>query len=541
MVGTKMIETLHTFTSGDFTGLMPEIILCAFVLLISIYDFMSKNKDKEIVSYLTQIGLLATLISVLSLIGDTAAGDKAYVAYNGMFVLDNFAIFLKAVVLMVAVMTVAISHKYNKEAGYESGEYYTLIMFAVLGMMIMVSGGDLISIFVGLELMAIPCYFLTGVFKKDSRSIEAALKYFLMGAFSSAVLAYGISFVYGVIGSTNLEAIASFFDLAVIAKAKAGVGMAVTPEIMSAASAELATRLSNPIFYLVLVLFAAGFGFKIAAAPFHMWCPDVYEGAPTPITGFMSTAVKAASFAIFLRVYATGLFALHVNWAFTLGILSALTMTVGNFLAVTQKSVKRMLAYSSIAHAGYIMMGLVSIGIVTFDGVTLSINRIDDGMASVLFYLVTYAFMNLGPFIIIMMLRTKRNSGEMMADFHGLGKRAPILAALMLLFMFGLTGLPPTGGFIAKYYLFYAAVKANFTWLTIVACVNTAVSAFYYFRLGMVMYMYEPKIDEEINASPKAVHAVLYICVLVTLWIGIFPDKFFEAAKHSLMRLKYLL
>lgn len=488
----KMFEQLQ-FSFNDIVALLPEIILCLVILGIIFTDFMSRKKDKEIISYITQIGLLLTMIAVFSLIGEK------HTAYSGMFVIDNFAIFLKIVILSVAVLSVAISHKFIKDEGYESGEYYILLLFSVLGMMFMASAGDLISVFVGLELMAIPCYFLTGIFKNKRSSIEGGLKYFLMGAFSSAVLLYGISFLYGVTGTTNLHQIALYF-------ASSGV------------------NLNNPIFYLILILFAAGFGFKIAAVPFHMWCPDVYEGAPTPITAFMSTAVKAASFAIFLRVYATSLVALHANWAPTLAVLAALTMSIGNVVAVTQTNVKRMLAYSSIAHAGYLMLGLVSV-------------NVDDGVASVLLYLLVYAFMNVGPFIILIMLKNKKSSGEMLSDFHGLGKRAPALAGIMLLFLFALTGLPPTGGFIAKYYLFIAAVKANFAWLAVVACVNTAISAFYYFRVAMLMYMYEPKIDAEIEKPSRSVLVALYTCVVMTLLIGIIPNQFFEAARQSVMLL----
>ena len=485
-----MIEKLQ-FGMSDFIALIPEIILCTFALLISIYYFMSKKKDKKLISYITQACLVITLVAVLFLIG------KSYTAYSGMYVIDSFGIFLKILVLIVSILTVAFSHRFITQEGYESGEYYTLMLFSVLGMMILVSASDLVSMFVGLELMAIPCYFLTGIFKRDQRSIEGALKYFLMGAFSSAVLAYGISFVYGVTGTTNLYAIGKYF-------------------------AAPGANINNPILYLVLILFVAGFGFKIAAVPFHMWCPDVYEGAPTPITAFMSTAVKAASFAMFLRVYATSLVALHVNWAPTLAILAALTMTVGNVIALTQRSLKRMLAYSSIAHAGYILIGLIAV-------------KVADGISSVLFYLLVYAFMNVGPFIIIVILRTKKTSGEMLSDLHGLSKREPVLAVIMLIFLFALTGLPPTGGFVAKYYLFLAAVKAEYVWLTVVACVNTAISAYVYFRVVTLMYMYEPKSDENIPKPAKSVLAALYTCAALTIITGIIPGPFLKMVQKSII------
>jgi NADH-quinone oxidoreductase subunit N len=485
-----MIEKLQ-FGMNDFIALIPEIILCTFALLILIYDFILNKKDKKLVSYFTLTSLFVTLIAVLSLIG------KSYTAYSGMFVLDNFGIFLKTVILIIAILSVAISHKYITDAGYESGEYYVLIMFSVIGMMIMSSAADLITMFVGLELMAIPCYFLTGIFKKEQRSVEGALKYFLMGAFSSAILAYGISFVYGITRTTNLYEIAKYF-------------------------AAPGANLNNPVLYLVLILFVAGFGFKIAAVPFHMWCPDVYEGAPTPITAFMSTAVKAASFAMFLRVYATSLVALHINWAPTLAVLAALTMTIGNIVALTQRSFKRLLAYSSIAHAGYILIGLIAV-------------KVADGVSSVLFYLLVYSFINIGPFIIIILLKTKNTSGEMLSDLHGLSKREPILAALLLVFMFALTGLPPTAGFVGKYYLFLAAVKAKYVWLTIVACINTAISAYYYFKVGMLIYMYEPKSDENIPKPAKPVLAALYTCAAMTIIIGIMPGPFLNAVQKSII------
>ena len=479
------------FTTNDFIAVIPEIILCLSALFISVIDFMSSGKGKKAVACMAGIALTVTLISVLLLNG------KNYTAYSGMFIIDSYAMFIKVIVLLAAILTVAISHRYISEAGYELGEYYTLILFSVLGMMTMASGGDLISIFIGLELMAIPCYFLTGIFKRQKRSMEGALKYFLMGAFSSAVLLYGISFLYGITGTTNLYEIAQYFT---------------TP----------AANINNPIFYLVLVLLVAGFGFKISAVPFHMWCPDVYEAAPTPITAFMSTAVKAASFAIFLRVYATALAPLHVNWAPTLAVLAALTMTVGNVIALTQKSFKRMLAYSSIAHAGYILIGLVSL-------------TVADGVSSVLFYLLVYTFMNIGPFIIIMLLRTKNRDGESLDDVKGLGKRSPLLAAFIMVFLFALTGLPPTGGFIAKYYLFLAAFKANFLWLTIVACVNTAISAFYYFRVCMYMYMYEPTVEEELITPARPVMIALYTSIVFTLLTGMIPGPFLDFVQKSVM------
>jgi len=485
-----MLEHLE-FGMRDFVALLPEIILCMAIMFITVYDFLSSRKEKNVVACMTGIALVATLFATLSLIGDS------YSAYSGMFIIDNYAIFLKSIVLIVAIISVAVSHRFIIEEGYECGEYYTLILFSVLGMMIMASGGDLISIFVGLELMAIPCYFLTGIFKRQMNSIEGALKYFLMGAFSSAVLLYGISFIYGVTGTTNLHKIAEYFNSG-------------------------GANINSPIFYLILILFVAGFGFKIALVPFHMWCPDVYEGAPTPITGFMSTAVKTASFAIFLRVYATALIALHVNWAPSLAILAALTMTVGNVIAVTQKSFKRMLAYSSIAHAGYILIGLLAV-------------KQADGIASVLFYLLAYSFMNLGPFIIILLLKTKSGNGEMLEDLNGLWKKSPQLAMLVLIFMFALTGLPPTGGFVAKYYLFLAAVKANFVWLTVVACFNTAISAFYYFSVAMKMFMLEPINDEELKKPTRAVAIALYTCVAMTLIIGLIPGPFLRAVQQAVM------
>jgi NADH-quinone oxidoreductase subunit N len=475
---------------NDIVALLPEILLCIFVLLISVYDFLINKKGKKDIACMSSISLTVALIATLALIG------KSYTAYSGMFVIDNFSIFLKVTILLVSLLTVAMSHRFITEEGYESGEYYTLILYSVLGMMIMVSSADLISMFIGMELMAIPCYFLTGIFKRQARAVEGALKYFLMGAFASAVLVYGISFVYGITGTTNMYEIAEYFS--------AG------------------GDINNPVFYLVLVLFVAGFGFKIAAVPFHMWCPDVYEGAPTPITAFMSTAVKAASFAMFLRVYAISLPELHINWAPTLAVLTVITMTIGNVIALTQKSFKRMLAYSSIAHGGYILIGLIAV-------------TVSDAVPSVLFYIFVYAFMNLGPFIIIILLKTKSSNGESNDDLYGLGKRNPMLAIFILIFMFALTGLPPTGGFIAKYYLFLAAVKANYSWVAIIACVNTAISAFFYFRVGMFMYMHEPRVKEELPVPARPVMVSLYVCVFITLLTGIWPGPFLDAVQKSLM------
>ena len=350
-------------------------------------------------------------------------------------------------------------------------------------MMIMASAADLIVLYLGLELMALSTYVLAGFIRHDIKSNEAALKYFLLGAFSSAFLLYGISIIYGLTGTTDIKAIGLYIS-------------------ENGLTGNLALSLS-------MVLFAVAFGFKIAAAPFHMWAPDTYEGAPTSITAFMSVGPKAAGFAVLGRVFMIAFASMKIEWASVLIPLAILSMGVGNVVALAQTNIKRMLAYSSVAHVGYALVGFIAAN--------------NEGLTSMMNYMLIYAFMNLGAFAVIIMLRTEGFKGDNIYDYEGLSKNHPLLAALMLIFMFSLTGIPPTAGFMGKLYVFMSAINAGYTWLVIVAVVFSAISAYFYLRIVMLMYMKEPKIDVAISKS-GTLGVALGVTALAVLAIGVYPS-----------------
>ncbi len=396
--------------------------------------------------------------------------------------------------LIVAFLTILASLGYTKREGIDLGEYYVLVLFATVGMMLMASGVNLLIIFLGLEVMSISIYVLAGIMRDDTRSVEAAFKYFLLGAFASAFLLYGIALTYASTGTLDL----------------AGIGEVLTKQAWIS---------SLPIVIIGLALLIIGFGFKIALVPFHMWTPDVYEGAPTSITAFMATGVKAAGFAAFVRVFFYALPNLQAYWTQIMWILAVATMTVGNIIALSQTNIKRMLAYSSIAHAGYIMVAFVA-------GNEL-------GKSSILFYLLAYVFMNIGAFTVVILLGKKGEENTQLADYAGVGFKHPLLAASMSIFMLSLAGVPPMAGFMAKFYVFSAAVKAKYYWLAVIGVLNSAVAAYYYLRVLIYMYFREPERELAVGAfSPAAVLAVI-ISVWGVLQIGILPSTFLALAQRS--------
>jgi len=376
-------------------------------------------------------------------------------------------------------------------------------------MMIMVSATDLLTIYLGIELMSLSLYVLAGFKRFEARSLEAAAKYFVLGAFSSGILLYGISLLFGVAGSTRLAAIA----------------------------AAVASRgLDDPALVVALILLVVGFGFKIAVVPFHMWTPDVYEGAPTSVTAFMAVASKAASFGAFLRVFLEGLGGLKANWYGLFLVVCVATLVLGNVVAIVQTNIKRMLAYSSIAHAGYALIGVVVAGQTEAEGAVRTL-----GVSSVMLYLAVYAFMTLGAFAVVAMLRKGGLEGDEIEDFTGLAKRQPLAAFLMLVFMVSLAGIPPTAGFIGKFYLFMAAVKAGLTWLAVVAVLFAAVSAYYYLRVVMVMYMRDPEPVEgplpRLAMSP-AMTIVLASTLAGVILLGLYPNPLVSVTTYAVLSLK---
>jgi len=388
------------------------------------------------------------------------------------------------------LLTVLISVKYIEVEKVNFGEYYSLILFSTLGMMLMASAGDLIVLYLGLELMALSTYVLAGFKRYDVRSNEAAMKYLLLGAFASAFLLYGTSMIYGLTGTTDIKAISAYI-----------VEHGLAP---------------NPVLTLSMLLFAVAFSFKIAAVPFHMWAPDVYEGAPTSITAFMSVGPKAAGFAVLGRVFMVAFGSVKVEWAAVLVPIAILTMGVGNIVALSQTNIKRMLAYSSIAHAGYMLLGIIA--------------GTADGMASVLNYMLIYGFMNIGAFAVVIMLRSEGFKGDNISDYEGLSKTHPMAAALMLVFMFSLTGIPPTAGFMGKFYIFMSAINAGYTWLVIIAVIFSAISAYFYLRIVMYMYMKEPRETVQLSTS-NGLGLALAITVIAVLAIGVLPSSVVNFAR----------
>ena len=403
------------FNPLDYQAIKPEILLTMFGLAVLLFDFLLDKRDKYLNAVLALIGLGFALLQ-LGIFWHFRFGQPAYMGFDGTFALDSFAIVAKSIIVLATALVVLLSVKYLEIEEANLGEYYALLLFAAVGMMFMVSGADLIVLFIALELMALCEYVLTGFLRGSRRSNEAAVKFFLLGAFSSGLLLYGMSLLYAIGGSTKLSIIAE----------------------------RLRDRpASDPLSWVALITLLAGIYFKIAAVPFHQWTPDAYEGAPTSITAFISVAPKVASFAFFIRILFMGLWPLRVEWqALTIGVAIA-TMTLGNLAAITQTNIKRFFGYSTIAHVGYLLLGLVAAA----DGN-------GDGLRAIVIYLIVYAFMNLGAFAVIIMMRRKDIIGDEIDDLSGLMSRAPALALLMLIFLLSLAGIPPTAGFIGKYFIF---------------------------------------------------------------------------------------
>lgn len=470
---------------------MPEIIVISAACLLLMVDLFLRKGQKHIIAYLSLIVILIATGETLRL--SYLSDGNIHVFYR-MFAVDGFSAFFKMLFYLSTALCILLSINYAKIEDIDHGEYYILILFALSGMMIMASAIDLISIYVGLELMAISVYALTGFMKRSVRSNEAAMKYVILGAVSSGILIYGISLVYGLTGTTQLK------DIAGVLRGQSHID----------------TGLILAIIFLV-----AGFGFKVAAVPFHMWAPDVYEGAPTPITAFMSVGPKAAAFAVFLRVFMDALAPAAADWVTIIAVISVLTMAIGSFVALVQTNIKRMLAYSSIAHAGYGLLGFVAGG--------------RDGIAGVMLYMLIYTFMNIGIFGAIITMRKGNVLGEDISDYTGLAKTNKGMALLMLIFLFSLAGIPPTAGFIGKFYIFMALIHKGFISLAVIAVLMSAVSAYFYIRIVMFMYMKDPLHEFDL-AQTSATRLVLAIAVFGTVIIGILPAWFIDIAQRAVFR-----
>ncbi len=426
---------------------------------------------------------------------------ETVLVYSDMFIQDGFAIVFKMLFVIVGFLVVLVSYDYLRERGILGGEFFALLLFSTVGMMLVASAYDFMTLFVGLELTSLAMYVLVGMTKKDLWSNEAAIKYFLLSIFASAILLFGISIVYAAAGTTNFGELARRMG-------------EVTARQPSAA-------------ILALVLLVAGFGFKITAVPFHMYAPDVYHGAPTPVTIFLAVGPKAAAFAGFLRVLVSVAHTMSADWLTLVWVLSVLTMTVGNVAAVMQTNVKRMLAYSSIAHAGYVLIGVAAIAKDGGAG-----GAMPTGVASVVFYMFAYTFMNIGAFSLLLCTRRERGFGEDLADFSGLGRRRPVVAAAMLVLLLSLAGIPPTIGFLGKLYIFAAAIRTGLYGLAVVGVVNVVISLFYYLRIVVHMYMRKQEHEcQDVSSLPLGL--ALGLSAAATVVLGIFPQAILNAIEHS--------
>jgi len=475
----------------------PELILSVFACVALVMEVILPYKHGKMTAYFSLIGIALAAASLVLLWSGNRDG-LPLTGFYGMIRIDGFAFVFKGIFLISAALAIAIATRYLDIEGEQHGEYYALILFATIGMMFLGSGYDLISLYISLELMALTFYVLVAFTKRQKVSNEAAMKYFLLGAFSSGILLYGMSLLYGVTGSTNLGEIGQ-------ALAKAD------PEL-------------RPMLVLGMIALGAGLFFKIAAVPFHMWAPDAYEGAPTSVTAFLSTGSKAASFALYARIFFVALGPMRVEWAPLLGIVAALTIVVGNWAAITQENSKRLLAYSSISNAGYLLLGIIANN--TYGNIGLVI------------YLLVYVFMNMGAFGIVISLRRRGIIGDNVDDMTGLAHKAPGMAAMMAIFMLSLGGLPTTGGFIGKYFLLWGLFdraktdgKNWYYWLAGWAIINLVVSFYYYLRFVRVMYLGDRVADDQPLTLSPALKTALVVSVIGIIAIGIYPQPLIAIAQ----------
>jgi NADH-quinone oxidoreductase subunit N len=472
----------------EIQQVLPDIVLSIVGIAILVADPFVDKAKKSSLGVTALVGIVAAAVATINLVGN----DGVY--FSGMIVVDHFGIFFRFTFLLISGLTVLASLDYLKRQSLNLAEYYALVLFATVGMDMMAVSSELIMVFLGLETLSISCYILLGVRRADPRSNESALKYFLLGSFSSAFLLYGIAMAYGATRTTNIDLIA---------------------RAVREGSA------SMNLIYLAVGLLFVGLGFKVTAVPFHIWTPDVYEGAPAPVTGFMSVGPKAAGFALFIRIFWAGLPTVYNKWSTIAWISAALSMTIGNVVAIVQTNIKRMLAYSSIAHAGYILIAFTS-------------ER--SGVAAALFYMMAYALMNLGAFTVVALIGRDNERKTNVEDYAGLGFKQPLLAACLSICLLSLAGIPLTAGFAGKFLIFRSALESHFVWLAIIGVVNSAVSVYYYLRIIVVMYMKEASEDYvPVSVSPS-IAFVLGVTTFGILQLGIYPEFIVSMARNSVLR-----
>jgi len=502
----------------------PEVIVCAAAVIVMLVDAFARPGQRWMTDGISLAGVVVAAVAAIRL---WSTGTASADAFNGMIVLDELRLGFTLIFLLVSALTVLISTVWVEAEQLPAGEFHSLLLFATVGMMLMASGNDLVIVFLGLEILSIATYVMAGFRRTDIRSNESSLKYFILGSFSSAFLLYGIALIYG---ATSLAEPGADGALSRIV-----AGTTNIPEIAS----RLGQAQYPALLYAGAAMMLVGFGFKIATAPFHIWTPDVYEGAPTPVTAFMAAGPKAAGFASFLRVFVFGLpfvvtassasgANVHQAWVTTLVVMAILTMTLGNVVAIVQNNVKRMLAYSSIAHAGYALVGFVAAGAASDPA------QRNTAITSVMFYLLTYAVMNIGAFAVVQLIARRGDRRTAIEDYRGIGFESPVLAFSLSLFMLSLLGMPLTAGFMGKILVFGSAIDQKFYGLVIVGVLNTAVSAYYYLRLIIVMFFGERATAWSAPRVPASVALALVITVLGVLYLGIFPGRVINALQTKI-------
>jgi NADH-quinone oxidoreductase subunit N len=476
-------------SAAEYFRILPELILTLIGTLIMLLDPVIGHKNRSFIPNLSLAALAAALW------GAVVAYSNPGEAFQGMLLIDGFATFFRVLVIIVGLLAVFCSGQYLRKEHADSGEYHALILFSVVGQCLMATSNELIMIFISLEISSIATYILAGYLRDDKRNNESALKYFLLGSFATAFLLYGVAWIYGLTGTTHLAEIRRVIGTRDIAPSLALVGTSAA-------------------------LMFVGFAFKVSAAPFQIWAPDVYQGAPAPVAAFMSAGPKAAAFAILLRVYMTAFEPIASSWVPVIWTCALLTMIVGNFAALVQNNIKRLLAYSSIAHAGYVLVAVTS--------------HSEIGTAAAMFYLAAYAFMNVGAFAVVTHVARPGERYLSVDDFAGLGARQPLTAALLTIFLLSLIGVPLTGGFFGKFYIFKAALDANLVWLTVLGLLSSAVAAYYYLRILVVMYMHEPSGSMETLPAPSAgIQAAIWTSAIATIIMGVFPSFVLDFAGKS--------
>ncbi len=473
--------------SISWIAILPLLIVTGTALVTLIADLWMEGPDREGLGWIGLLGLVLAAVSAVAL------WNTKLSTLSDAVIVDRYGLFFTLLFTLASGLTLLMSMSYLELTDIRTGDYYALVLFATAGMVLMATATDLIVIFLGLEVMSIAAYVLAGIWRGQLRSNEAALKYFLLGAFATGFLLFGIALLYGATGGTALGTIAQG-----IAKADSGQRWLLTAG---------------------MALLIVGFGFKVAAVPFHVWAPDVYEGAPTAVTALMAVGIKAAAFAAFARVFMHALTALSADWRSVLWMVAALTMTVGNVTALLQRNIKRMLAYSSIAHAGYVLVGMVAGG--------------ELGGGAVLFYLIGYALMTLGAFAVVIAIGQRGEPNENLDDYAGVGFRQPFLGLAMGIFMLSLAGMPPLVGFVGKFYIFSAAVKSGYVGLAVIGVLNSVVSVYYYVGVLVRMYMAEGGVEVARPTSRPYLFATLLLTVAGTVALGVFPSVFFEIARQS--------